>query len=203
MKSNRALLVILFLTFGMLVTSIPKFVYAQTAENEIVENTLETVEKATTKGLSEITDSLSNASKSIAISTENAKESSNNNSSSQAFQQIENIATDMGNATESAIAGAREQIEESLSGAKSAVANATEGTQTAPTNATEGTQTAPTNATEDTQTAATNATEDTQTAATNATEDTQTAPTNATEGPIETGKNFVDQIWGKITNLFK
>jgi len=192
MKSNRALLVILFLTFGMLVTSIPKFVYAQTAENEIVENTLETVEKATTKGLSEITDSLSNASKSIAISTENAKESSNNNSSSQAFQQIENIATDMGNATESAIAGAREQIEESVSGVKSAVANATEGTQTAPTNATEGTQTAPTNATEGTQTAATNATEG-----------TQTAPTNATEGPIETGKNFVDQIWGKITNLFK
>src|SRR5215212_1104700 len=192
MKSNRALLVILFLTFGMLVTSIPKFVYAQTAENEIVENTLETVEKATTKGLSEITDSLSNASKSIAISTENAKESSNNNSSSQAFQQIENIATDMGNATESAIAGAREQIEESVSGVKSAVANATEGTQTAPTNATEGTQTAPTNATEGTQTAPTNATEG-----------TQTAPTNATEGPIETGKNFVDQIWGKITNLFK
>src|SRR5215204_859979 len=185
MKSNRALLVILFLTFGILVTSIPKFVYAQTAENEIVENTLETVEKATTKGLSEITDSVSNASKSIAISTENAKESSNNNSSSQAFQQIENIATDMGNATESAIAGAREQIEESVSGVKSAVANATEGTQTAATNATEGTQTAATNATEGTQTAATNATE------------------GPAEGPIETGKNFVDQIWGKITNLFK
>jgi hypothetical protein len=40
-------------------------------------------------------------------------------------------------------------------------------------------------------------------ASTNATEGTQTAATNATEGPIETGKNFVDQIWGQITNLFK
>src|ERR671912_762281 len=181
MKSNGAFLVILFLTFGMLITSITQFVYSQTVENEIIENTLETVEKATTEGLSEITESVSNASKSIAISTENAKESSNNNASSQAFQQIKNIATDMGNATESAIAGAREQIEESVSGAKSAVANATEGTQTAATNATEGTQTA----------------------VTNATEGTQTAATNATEGPIETGKNFVDQIWGQITNLFK
>src|ERR671911_416221 len=116
MKSNGAFLVILFLTFGMLITSITQFVYSQTVENEIIENTLETVEKATTEGLSEITESVSNA-------------------------------------TESAIAGAREQIEESVSGAKSAVANATEGTQTAATNATEGTQTAATNATEGTQTA--------------------------------------------------
>ena len=83
MKSNGAFLVIIFLTFGMLITSIPQFVYAQTAENEIIENTLETVEKATTQGLSEINESVSNASKSIAISTENAKESSNNNASSQ------------------------------------------------------------------------------------------------------------------------
>ncbi len=170
MKNNRSLLFILFLAFITLVISFSNFAYAQTIENEIIENTLETVEKATTQGLSEITESVSNASKSIATSTENAKESSNNNSSSQAFQQIKNIATDMGNATESAIAGAREQIEESVSGAKSAATNATEGTQTAATNATEG---------------------------------TQTAATNATEGPIETGKKFVNQIWGQITNLFK
>ena len=128
MKNDGVFLVILFLTFGMLITSIPQFVYAQTAENEIIENTLETVEKATTEGLSEITESVSNASKSITMSADNAQELANNNASSQAFQQIENLATDMGNATESAIAGAREQIEESVSGAQSAVANATEST---------------------------------------------------------------------------
>ena len=131
MKSNGDFLVIIFLTFGMLITSIPQFVYAQTVENEIIENTLETVEKATKEGLSEITESVSNASESITTSTENAKELSNNTASSQAFQQIKNIATDMGNATESAIAGAREQIQESVAGAKSAVTNATEGIQTA------------------------------------------------------------------------
>jgi hypothetical protein len=91
-----------------------QLVYAQTAENEIIENTLETVEKATTEGLSEINESMSNASNSIAISTENAKDSSNNNTSSQAFQQKKNIVTDMDNVTENAIAGAREQIEESV-----------------------------------------------------------------------------------------
>ena len=37
----------------------------------------------------------------------------------------------------------------------------------------------------------------------NATEDTQSVVTNTTEGASETGKNFVDQIWGQITNLFK
>ena len=110
MKNDGVFLVILFLTFGMFITSIPQFVYAQTAENEIIENTLETVEKATTKGLSEITESVDNASKSITMSADNAQELSNNNASSQAFQQIENLATDMSNATESAIAGAREQI---------------------------------------------------------------------------------------------
>ncbi|MGZ5489138.1 MAG: hypothetical protein ACXW2E_02260, partial [Nitrososphaeraceae archaeon] len=125
------------------------------AENEIIENTLETVEKAATEGLSEITESVSNTSKSISISTENATQLANNNASSKAFQQIENIATDMGNATESAIAGAREQIKETVSGAKSA--------------------------------------------ATNATEDAQ----RTGEDPIEIGKNFLDQIWGKVTNLFK
>ena len=103
-----------------------QFAYAQTVENEIIENTLETVEKAATEGLAEITESVSNTSKSIATITENATEPANNNTSSQAFQQIENIATDMGNATESGIAGARKQIEETVSGAKSPVANTPE-----------------------------------------------------------------------------
>jgi hypothetical protein len=49
------------------------------------------------------------------------------------------------------------------------------------------------------QSAVTNATE----GAENATEDTQSVVTNTTEGASETGKNFVDQIWGQITNLFK
>ena len=134
MKANGTFLVILFLTFGMLITSISQFTYAQTVENEIIENTLETVEKAATEGLSELTESVSNTSKSIATSTENATELANNNASSQAFQQIENIATDMGNASESAIAGAREQIEETVSGAKrvhKVTANATEGAENA------------------------------------------------------------------------
>jgi ketol-acid reductoisomerase len=160
MKCNRAFLVILFLAFGMLTTSIPQFTYAQPAENEIIENTLETVEKSATEGISEITESVSNASKSVATATENATQPTNNTTSSQTFQQIENIAT--GNATQSAIAGAREQIEETVSGTQSAIANATEGAE----NATEGTQT-------------------------------------PTEGPMEIGKNFLDQIWGQVTNLFK
>jgi SLAP domain-containing protein len=91
--------IILFVELGILVTSFPQFVYAQTAENEIIEKALETVEKATTKGLSEITESVSNASKSITMSADNAQELSNNTASSQAFQQIKNIATDMGNAS--------------------------------------------------------------------------------------------------------
>ncbi len=46
-----------------------------------------------------------------------------------------------------------------------------------------------------TQGSATNATE----GAENATEGTQTP----TEDPMEIGKNFLDQIWGQVTNLFK
>ena len=151
MKCNGAFLVILFLAFGMLTTSIPQLTYAQPAENEIIENTLETVEKSATKGISEITESVSNASKSVATSTENETQPTNNTSSSQTFQQIENIATDMGNATESAIAGAREQIEETVSGTQSAIANVTESAENATegvaTNTTEGAE----NATEGTR----------------------------------------------------
>ena len=127
MKCNGAFLVILFLAFGMLTTSIPQLTYAQLAENEIIENTLETVEKSATKGISEITESVSNASNSVATSTENATQPANNTTSSQTFQQIENIATDTGNATESAIGGARDQIEETVTGTQSTIANATEG----------------------------------------------------------------------------
>lgn len=49
--------IILFVELGILITSSPQFVYAQTAENEIIENALESVEKASTKGISEIKES--------------------------------------------------------------------------------------------------------------------------------------------------
>ena len=48
MKCNGTSPIILLLAFGMLITSIPQLTYAQTTENEIIENTLETVEKAAT-----------------------------------------------------------------------------------------------------------------------------------------------------------
>ena len=72
--------------------SIYQFAYAQSAENEIIENTLESVEKAATEGLAEITESVSNASKSVAAPTENATQPTKNTTSSQTFQ-IENIVT--------------------------------------------------------------------------------------------------------------
>ncbi len=98
---------------------------------------------------------MSNASKSVATATENATQPTKNTTSSQTFQQIENIASDMGNATESAIAGARDQIEETVSGTQSALANATEGAE----NATEGAENATEGAENATEGAATNATE--------------------------------------------
>ena len=60
---STTIFIILFVELGILVTPFPQFVYAQTAENEIIENALESVEKASTKGLSEIKESVSNASK--------------------------------------------------------------------------------------------------------------------------------------------
>ncbi|MGI9012266.1 MAG: hypothetical protein ACR2F1_13920, partial [Nitrososphaeraceae archaeon] len=52
-----------------------QFAYAQPVEDEIIANVLETVEKASTEGLSEINESVSNASKSIAKLKEYAVES--------------------------------------------------------------------------------------------------------------------------------
>ncbi|MGI0050224.1 MAG: hypothetical protein ACRD8K_00670, partial [Nitrososphaeraceae archaeon] len=72
-----------------------------------------------------------------------------------------------------------------------AATNATEGAE----NATEGTRDQIKETVSGTQSAATNATE----GAENATEGTQTP----TEGPMEIGQNFLDQIWGQVTNLFK
>ena len=115
MLFSKQFIIFFVLTFISFISM--QLVYAQTVENEIIENTLETVEKAATEGLAEITESASNTSKSIATSTENATEPANNNTSSQAFQQIEHIATDMGNASESAIDSAKEEVEKLMSGA--------------------------------------------------------------------------------------
>ncbi|MGZ5470485.1 MAG: hypothetical protein ACXWE0_02310, partial [Nitrososphaeraceae archaeon] len=62
-------------------------------------------------------------------------------------------------------------------------------------NATEGTE----NATEGAREQIKETVSGAKSAATNATEDAQ----RNGEDPIEIGKNFLDQIWGKVTNLFK
>ena len=98
MKNNGSFLLILFLILPILVISISQFVYAQTVENEIIENTLE-IEKATGKNALEIDK--------VIPSNLKITESAANNTTPQEFQ-IEDIVTDMGNATEgteSAIAG--------------------------------------------------------------------------------------------------
>ncbi len=60
---STTIFIILFVELGILITSFPQFVYAQTVENKIIENALESVEKASAKGISEIKESVSNASK--------------------------------------------------------------------------------------------------------------------------------------------
>src|SRR5918994_2973702 len=90
MKNNGSFLLILFLILPILVISISQFVYAQTVENEIIENTLET-EKATGKNALEIDK--------VIPSNLKITESAANNTTPQEFQ-IEDIVTDMGNATE-------------------------------------------------------------------------------------------------------
>ena len=123
MKNNGSFLLILFLTLVILVISIPQFVYAQTVENEIIENTLETVEKAT--GGENTLDIEKNTPSSLEIT-----ESAANNATQQDFQ-IEDTATNIGNATESAIAGVGETTEGSVAGTESAATNVTEGTESA------------------------------------------------------------------------
>src|SRR5829696_1452670 len=98
MKNNGSFLLILFLTVVMLVISIPQFGYAQTVENEIIENTLETVEKATAGN---------------EISTQNTTGSAANNPPQQDFQ-IEDITTNMDNATKSAATNATEGTESAI-----------------------------------------------------------------------------------------
>jgi hypothetical protein len=77
--------IILFVTLGILLLTLPlpQFLYAQTVENEIIENTLRTVEKAIPNSL-EITEPF----------------------------QLENITNNLSNNTENALAGAGQTTEE-------------------------------------------------------------------------------------------
>jgi hypothetical protein len=67
-----------------------QFVYSQTVENDIIENTLETVEEAT-KGISEITNSLNNASELIERSTQNTTAVAVNDTDSSIGQEKEHL----------------------------------------------------------------------------------------------------------------
>ena len=62
--STTTFIIFLFVELGILLTSFPQFVYAQTLESEIIENTLEKVEEATQE-ISERTNSLNNTLKLI------------------------------------------------------------------------------------------------------------------------------------------
>jgi hypothetical protein len=213
MKNNGSFLLILFLILPILVISISQFVYAQTVENEIIENTLE-IEKATGKNALEIDKMIPSNLK--------ITESAANNTTPQEFQ-IEDIVTDMGNATEgtesaltNVTADAREKIEEARSDKVSAI---TETPETAPPAQPAGTQnervltlfeadefnkmkkTAPPAQPETAQETAPPAQPETA---------QETVPPAQPEGterpseePTENGGNFLDQIIGGITNLFK
>ena len=64
-----------------------QFVYAQTLENEIIENTLERVDNTTTASISEITESLTNASESTEHSNTTTYDTSKHRS--RTFKKIE------------------------------------------------------------------------------------------------------------------
>ena len=212
MKNNGSFSLILFLTVVMVVISIPQFAYAQTVENEIIENTLETVEKATA-GISEITESLNNASELIERSTQNTTESAANNATQQATQ-IEDIATNMGNATESAIAGVGETPEPSVGGTETAETNLTKDAREKIEEAKSDAETAVTNATEDAREKIEEAMSDRESTIAGTPDTTPPAPAQEAEQQqatppapaqesTEKGGNVLDQIWGQITNLFK
>src|SRR5918994_317793 len=203
MKNNGSFLLILFLILPILVISISQFVYAQTVENEIIENTLET-EKATGKNALEIDK--------VIPSNLKITESAANNTTPQEFQ-IEDIVTDMGNATE---------------GTESAI---TETPETTPPAQPAGTQNKrvltlfeadefnkmkkttppaqPETVQETTPPAQPETAQETTPPAQPETAQETTPPAQPegterpSEEPTENGGNFLDQIIGGITNLFK
>ena len=219
MKNNGSFLLILFLILPILVISISQFVYAQTVENEIIENTLE-IEKATGKNALEIDK--------VIPSNLKITESAANNTTPQEFQ-IEDIVTDMGNATEgteSAIAGVVETTQESATGTESALTNATADAREKIEEARSDRESAITETPETTTPAQPAGTQNKRvltlfeadefnkmkkTAPPAQPETAQeTAPPAQPEGterpseePTENGGNFLDQIIGGITNLFK
>src|ERR671911_1424094 len=225
MKNNGSFLLILFLILPILVISISQFVYAQTVENEIIENTLET-EKATGKNALEIDK--------VIPSNLKITESAANNTTPQEFQ-IEDIVTDMGNATEgtesaltNATADAREKIEEARSDRESAITETPETTTPAQPAGTQNKRVLtlfeadefnkmkktappaqPETAQETTPPAQPETAQETTPPAQPETAQETTPPAQPegterpSEEPTENGGNFLDQIIGGITNLFK
>jgi hypothetical protein len=77
---STTIFIVLFVELGILLTSFPQFVYAQTLESEIIENTLEKVEEATQE-ISERTNSLNNTLKLIENNTSSDKSNLHHNQS--------------------------------------------------------------------------------------------------------------------------
>jgi hypothetical protein len=63
---TASLIIFLFVELGVLLTSFPKFVYAQTVENEIIENTLKRVEEAT-QGSKEVLEQANKADQTVVV----------------------------------------------------------------------------------------------------------------------------------------
>ncbi|HEX5186701.1 MAG TPA: hypothetical protein VFV86_07405 [Nitrososphaeraceae archaeon] len=182
----------------MLVIPISQLASPQTIENEIMENTLETVEKATA-GIPEIAPPVNETSRSIEISTLNITEPIPDN-----FSQLPR-----GN--ESAVAGVGDTTDELTAGTESAVANITEDVQQKIEEAKSDTESAVTNATEDVQQKIQEARSDIESSVINMTGTAQPAQETAqpaqetapAENTTENGGNILEDIWGQITGLFK
>ena len=210
MKSNRSFLLILILTFVMLVIPISQLASPQTIENEIMENTLETVEKATA-GIPEIAPPVNETSRSIEISTLNITEPITDN-----FSQLprgnESAVANVTEGNESAVAGVGDTTDELTVGTESAVTNITEDAQQKIEEAKSDTESAVTNATEDVQQKIEEARSDIESSVINMTGTAppaqETAPPAQETAPpaentTEKGGNIIDDIWGQITGLFK
>ncbi|HEU5462088.1 MAG TPA: hypothetical protein VFU79_07440 [Nitrososphaeraceae archaeon] len=169
MKNNGSILLILFLILPILVISISQFVYAQTVENEIGENTLEN-EKATGKNALEI-DKVIPSNLKITESAAN------------------NTTPDMGNATVGTESAITETPETTTPAQPAGTQNKRVLTLFEADEFNKMKKTAPPAQPETAQ---------------------ETAPPAQPEGterpseePAENGGNFLDQITGWITNLFK
>lgn len=64
--TTTLIIIFLFVELGILLTSFPQFVYAQTVENEIIENTLQRVEEAT-QGTKEVREQANKADQTVVV----------------------------------------------------------------------------------------------------------------------------------------